>query len=154
MKQLMYVLFCLTLTACGSGSGNNNGSDSGTNLSNLSFPDTPSLATPGTLRPVETGLTYNKEAVVPPQCYTKHEATYNPCMTCHQTYTFGSRPNSMDDGGLQYEYAFSDLGITNHWLNLFEDRSEAVSSISDQVFCQSSGFSWYHRIVSRMHSAY
>jgi hypothetical protein len=53
-------------------------------------------------------------------------------MTCHQTYPFGSRPNSMNDGGLQAEYAFSDLGETNHWQNLFEDRSAAVAAISHQ----------------------
>ncbi len=131
MKQLMYVLFCLTLTACGGGSGNN--SESVATIGDLDFPDTLSHTSPGALRPVETGLIYNKEAVVPPQCYTKHEASYNPCMTCHQSYPFGDRPNSMNDGGLQYEYAFSDLGVSNHWLNLFEDRSEAVASISDQA---------------------
>ena len=130
MKQLMYVLFCLTLTACG-GSGNNSGPE--TTISNLNFPDTLSRTTAGTLRPLETGLTYNKEAVVPPQCYTKHEATYNPCMTCHQSYPYGDRPNSMNDGGLQAEYAFSDVGVNNHWLNLFEDRSDAVAAISDQA---------------------
>ncbi|MEW8585041.1 MAG: hypothetical protein AB2531_04690, partial [Candidatus Thiodiazotropha sp.] len=59
-------------------------------------------------------------------------ATHNPCMICHQTYTFGSRPNYMDDKALQAEYSFSEVGVTNHWQNLFEDRSEAVSGISDQ----------------------
>jgi hypothetical protein len=38
----------------------------------------------------------------------------------------------MNDGSLQSEYAFSDLGITNHWLNLFEDRRPAMKTISDQ----------------------
>ena len=132
MKQLMFVLVSLTLAACGGGSGNNGGASSA-NLSNLNFPTTLSTSSAGSLRPVESGLTYNKEAVVPPQCYTKHEASFNPCMTCHQTYPFGSRPNSMNDGGLQFEYAFSDLGVSNHWLNLFEDRSDAVAAISDQA---------------------
>lgn len=130
MKQLMFMLFSLTLAACGGGSGSD--SDSGSNLGNLTFPTTLIKTTAGTLRPVENGITYNKEAVVPPQCYTRHEATYNPCMTCHQTYPFGDRPNSINDGGLQAEYAFSDIGVTNHWLNLFEDRSAAVAAISDQ----------------------
>ena len=128
----MFVLVSLTLTACGGGSDNSGGSNS-SNLNNLNFPASLSTTSAGNLRPVENGLTYNKEAVVPPQCYTKHEASFNPCMTCHQTYAFGSRPNSMNDGGLQFEYAFSDLGVNNHWLNLFEDRSEAVASISDQA---------------------
>ena len=38
----------------------------------------------------------------------------------------------MGDGGLQREYAFSDLGVVNHWLNLFEDRTDAMANISDQ----------------------
>ena len=130
MKQLMFMLFSLTLAACGGGSSSDSGS--GTDLGNLNFPTSLTKTTAGTLRPVETGTSYNKEAVVPPQCYTRHEATYNPCMTCHQTYPFGDRPNTMNDGGLQFEYAFSDIGVTNHWLNLFEDRSAAVAAISDQ----------------------
>jgi len=28
---------------------------------------------------------YNREAVIPPQCYTKTEGVNNPCYTCHQT---------------------------------------------------------------------
>ena len=131
MKQLMFMLFSLTLAACGGG-GSDSDDGSGSGLESLNFPATLSQTTAGTLRPVENGTIYNKEAVVPPQCYTRHESTYNPCMTCHQSYPFGERPNTMNDGGLQYEYAFSDVGVTNHWLNLFEDRSAAVAAISDQ----------------------
>ena len=74
---------------------------------------------------------YNAEAVIPPQCYTKHESQYNPCQVCHQTYPFNSRPNAMEDGSLQREYAFSDFGATNRWSNLFEDRSARIQAISD-----------------------
>ena len=84
------------------------------------------------LRPEEDGQTYNPEAVIPPQCYTKHEGTFTPCMTCHQSYPWGSRPNSMSDVGLQSAYLFSDQGMTNHWENLFEDRTQAMAEISDQ----------------------
>ncbi|MES9853258.1 MAG: hypothetical protein ABW170_15690 [Candidatus Thiodiazotropha sp. L084R] len=118
-------------TACG-GSGDSSDTQSDTQNQSLIFPSSYEKSTAGTLRPVETGLLYNQEAIVPPQCYTKHEATHNPCMTCHQSYTFGSRPNTMDDGALQAEYSFSEVGVTNHWQNLFEDRSEAVSQITDQ----------------------
>jgi hypothetical protein len=116
------------LSACGGSS-----SDSDTQDQALVFPDSYEKSTAGTLIPEETGVVYNLEAIVPPQCYTKHEATYNPCLICHQTYTFGERPNYMNDKALQAEYSFSEIGVTNHWQNLFEDRSEAVAGISDQA---------------------
>jgi len=74
---------------------------------------------------------HNPEAVIPPQCYTKTEQQHNPCYTCHQTHDYGSRPNVMQDQGLQGDYEFSEIGVTNHWSNLFVDRSEAVAAISD-----------------------
>lgn len=120
-------LVAATLSACGGSSGN---SDS--QIQSLIFPTSYEKSPAGYLRPEESGLVYNLEAIVPPQCYTRHEATHNPCMICHQTYPFGSRPNYMDDKALQAEYSFSEVGVTNHWQNLFEDRSEAVSGISDQ----------------------
>ena len=75
---------------------------------------------------------YNVEAIVPPQCYTKHAGKHNPCYTCHQTYTDDDRPNYMADQNLQSEYAFSEIGVTNHWKNLFVDRSKAVAEVSDR----------------------
>lgn len=83
------------------------------------------------LFPLEVNKTSNKEAVIPPQCYTKHEGKHNPCMVCHQSYTFGSRPNAMSDGNLQTAYDFSDYGFKNHWQNLFEDRTSRIKKISD-----------------------
>lgn len=73
---------------------------------------------------------YNREAVIPPQCYTKTEGVNNPCYVCHQNHIAG-RENTMNDGGLQAAYSFSDLGMKNHWKNLFEDRSARVREISD-----------------------
>jgi hypothetical protein len=116
-----------TLIACGGSSD-----DADPQTQSLVFPTSHEISPAGVLRPEESGLTYNLEAIVPPQCYTRHEATHNPCLTCHQTYTFGSRPNYMNDKALQAEYSFSEIGVTNHWQNLFEDRSEAVSQITDQ----------------------
>jgi hypothetical protein len=66
----------------------------------------------------------NREAPVPPQCYTKTEGRNNPCWTCHTDPRF---PNAMDDWELQKEYAFSDEGKTNHWTNLFDDRPAAAA---------------------------
>lgn len=73
---------------------------------------------------------YNREAIIPPQCYTRTEGRHNPCYVCHQDPIDG-RENRMTDGELQKEYSFSDVGMTNHWLNLFEDRSARVAEISD-----------------------
>ncbi|MCB1088160.1 MAG: hypothetical protein KDM63_14005, partial [Verrucomicrobiae bacterium] len=74
---------------------------------------------------------YNPEAVVPPQCYTRTEAKANPCYVCHQDSISG-RENVMNDRDLQEAYSFSDVGMTNRWKNLFEDRSKRVASISDE----------------------
>ena len=74
---------------------------------------------------------YNAEAVIPPQCYTKTETQYNPCYVCHQAAVPG-RENRMDDGILQQEYQFSEVGLSNHWQNLFEDRSARVAEISEE----------------------
>ena len=75
--------------------------------------------------------TYNPEAVIPPMCYTKHEGKHNPCYVCHQN-PVPERENFMADGDLQLEYSFSDEGTTNHYKNLFEDRSDRVAAISDE----------------------
>ncbi|MBA1146297.1 hypothetical protein H0Z60_04420 [Ectothiorhodospiraceae bacterium WFHF3C12] len=81
--------------------------------------------------PPDPAKVLNAEAPIPPQCYTKTEARFNPCYTCHQNYDDWDRPNYMSDAHLQGVYAFSELGETNHWANLFVDRSEEVAAISD-----------------------
>ena len=73
---------------------------------------------------------YNREAVIPPMCYTRTESRHNPCYVCHQDAIKG-RPNQMDDGGLQRAYSFSDVGLENHWQNLLADRSARVAAVSD-----------------------
>ncbi|WP_164015132.1 hypothetical protein [Pyxidicoccus trucidator] len=70
----------------------------------------------------------NREAPIPSMCYTKTEGVSNPCWTCH---TGGVGNNVMDDAALQAEYAFSDVGQTNQWSNLFTERSAALADISD-----------------------
>ncbi|MEO1903802.1 MAG: hypothetical protein ABGX87_18795 [Alcanivorax sp.] len=82
--------------------------------------------------PADLTRIYNQEAPIPPQCYTRTEGQFNPCYTCHQTYPDRARPNTMWDGYLQGSYDFSELGETNHWLNLFVDRREAVARMDDQ----------------------
>ena len=84
-----------------------------------------SVAPPWPERPYESA--YNREAPVPPQCYTRTEARFNPCYVCHQTYAGRERPNVMNDGVLQGDYEFSDFGLQNRWSNLFVDRREAYA---------------------------
>lgn len=79
--------------------------------------------------PVHT--VYNRESVIPPQCYTRTEGEHNPCYVCHQN-AIPNRENVMNDGHLQAAYSFSDKGLTNHWQNLFEDRSQRINKISDK----------------------
>ena len=73
----------------------------------------------------------NREAIVPPQCYTKTAGSYNPCYVCHQA-AISDRENVMNDADLQLAYSFSDLGMTNQWRNLFEDRRERIAATSDE----------------------
>lgn len=143
MKCYFLLLLPLALAVCGC--SDTSSSSDNTILSNdsadaeaailaaLDFPDSHTAVNPGVLRPAENGGIYNPEAVVPPQCYTRHEEKYNPCTTCHQSYPYGDRPNTMNDGVLQSSYDFSDIGVHNHWLNLFEDRRDKVAAISDQA---------------------
>ena len=74
------------------------------------------------------GEVYNPEAVIPPQCYTKTEGQNNPCWACH---TDKAARNFKSDWPLQREYAFSDVGLTNNWENLFDDYSNVTGQISD-----------------------
>jgi hypothetical protein len=74
----------------------------------------------------------NEVAYIPPQCYTKtidsENNVHNPCFTCHQE---SLPPNYNNDADLQESYAFPEYALTNHWSNLFKDRSQAVAAISD-----------------------
>lgn len=64
----------------------------------------------------------NKEATIPPQCYTKTLGKYNPCYVCHQNRRNQDARNSLNDGYLQGVYAFSDWGKKNRWLNMLVGR--------------------------------
>ena len=70
----------------------------------------------------------NREAPIPIQCYTKTAGVSNPCWTCHTASVY---PNLRDDAELQVEYAFSDVGKTNHWTNLFVDRRAEIAAIPE-----------------------
>jgi len=100
--------------------------------------------------PVST--VYNREAIVPPQCYTRTEGTFNPCYVCHQDARPG-RENVMNDADLQAAYSFSDLGRTNHWRNLFEDRSDRVAAIGDREILDYVAQDNYSELAPRLREA-
>ncbi|MCG8422378.1 MAG: hypothetical protein MJE77_31035 [Proteobacteria bacterium] len=75
------------------------------------------------------GRVANLEAGVPPMCYTATGGKSNPCWVCH---TNPAGQNFQSDGELQLEYSFSDQALSNHWTNLFVDRSNFIASISDE----------------------
>jgi hypothetical protein len=94
----------------------------------------------------------NAEAVVPPQCYTRTETLHNPCYVCHQDAIDG-RENVMNDADLQEAYSFSDVGMTNHWKNLFEDRSARIAGIKDQEIIDWIRGDNYSELPSRLREA-
>ena len=102
------------------------------------------------VHPVRT--VYNPEAIIPPQCYTRTEGQFNPCYVCHQNHVKG-RENTMNDAALQIAYSFSDVGMTNHWRNLFEDRSEAVAAIDDAAIDQWVDTDNYSELAGRLREA-
>lgn len=95
---------------------------------------------------------YNRESIIPPQCYTKTEAQHNPCYVCHQNY-IPNRENVMNDAELQEAYSFSDLGQTNHWKNLFVDRSSKMAKISDQEIIEWVNQDNYSSLAQRLREA-
>ncbi len=97
---------------------------------------------------------FNPEGVIPPQCYTKTEGHFNPCYTCHQDTPIGEgRANRINDGELQGDYGFSDVGVTNHWLNLFEDRTARIAKISDEAIDQYVSQDNYSDLAGRLKSS-
>ena len=80
---------------------------------------------------------WNEEAPIPPQCYTKTQGKNNPCYTCHQTYKKNNfRTNLRNDGANQGIYNFSDEGEVNSWKNLFVNRYKWVEQISNEQISQ------------------
>jgi hypothetical protein len=97
-------------------------------------------------------MVYNREAIVPPQCYTRTEGTFNPCYVCHQD-TIRGRENVMNDRDLQIAYSFSDLGMTNHWYNLFVDRTKRVGTITDAEILKYVAQDNYSELEARLRQA-
>ena len=118
-KLITAIIFSCSLCACGE------------NPDSTAYPFQIGQEIPATAY-IEHNEVYNQESVIPPQCYTKTEGVFNPCFACHQTYRGDSkRTNLMSDGSLQGQYQFSDLGVKNHWKNLFVDRRPLIENISD-----------------------
>lgn len=100
----------------------------------------------------DTATMYNREAPVQPQCYTDTGGVHNPCYVCHQNQIPG-RENSMNDRDLQEAYSFSEVGLTNHWQNLFEDRSARVAVISDEEILDYIADDNYSELAQRLSGA-
>jgi hypothetical protein len=107
---------------------------------------------PPPLPGIELFALYNREAPIPPQCYTRTEGAHNPCYVCHQDAVAG-RENVMNDGDLQARYGFSETGATNHWRNLFEDRSARVAKISDAEILRWIDQDNYSELPARLRTA-
>jgi len=97
----------------------------------------------------------NREATIPPQCYTETERKFNPCYTCHQVYNRDedNRLNEMDDGTLQGDYNFSDIGVTNHWSNLFVDRNAWLEQLTDEAIREYVDTENYSRLARRLETS-
>lgn len=95
---------------------------------------------------------YNPEAPVPAQCYTRTEGRHNPCYVCHQNAR-PERENTLDDGDLQLGYAFSEVGETNHWKNLFADRGAAAAAIGDDEILAWVNADNYSALAPRLRAA-
>ncbi len=93
----------------------------------------------------------NREALIPPQCYTRTEQRHNPCYVCHQepNETEGHE-NRLRDGDLQGDYDFSEFALENHWKNLFKDRSREVAAISDEEILRYVASDNYQSLRTRM----
>ena len=102
--------------------------------------------------PVTNARIENLEATIPPQCYTKTEGRYNPCYACHQMYDRKGedRINELDDGSIQGGYIFSDIGVTNHYSNLFVDRSAWLASIDDEQIVAYANSDNYSALPARL----
>jgi hypothetical protein len=97
------------------------------------------------------GETYNAEAPIPAQCYTKTAGKFNPCYTCHQSYD-DERPNRMNDGFLQGSYAFSEFGVENRWKNLFKDRTAHIEQVTDEEILEYIAQDNYSPLIDWMQS--
>ena len=95
---------------------------------------------------------YNREAIIPPMCYTRTEGKNNPCYVCHQDSIEG-RENVMNDADLQEAYSFSDLGTTNHWQNLFINRELRVAGLSDEAIIDWVNTDNYSDLAPRLKAA-
>ena len=138
---VVFLLALFSLKACLSDNGNRQAATASTADDSTGVEPVPVFAgfpavAPEQVADVNDQYMSNLEAPVPPQCYTRTEQQHNPCYTCHQIYPRGDaapyRMNKLDDGNLQGAYLFSDIGVHNHWANLFEDRSDWVAAIDDK----------------------
>ena len=133
LQHLLIALACIYFSACSVENSETENASASTEQSSSSISQATDLKK--TYNPLAYALetkkqVYNREAVIPPQCYTKTDSQFNPCWTCH---TREHQRNVKGDWVLQTAYAFSDEGLTNQWKNLFTDFSDVTAEISDKA---------------------
>lgn len=74
----------------------------------------------------------NPAAYIPAQCFTKTKdeagVVHNPCLNCHLN---SKEPNYINDFDFQETFPFREVTKKNRWSNLFKDRNQTVSLLSD-----------------------
>lgn len=128
-QQLILAALVFSAAACQGGAADDRRAPRGAAAPNL--PGVPPEARPRSLEPERFAdpsgvFTYaraherdagNREAAVPPMCYTRTDGISNPCWVCH---TEGRGRTMLDDSDLQASYDFSETALQNHWTNFFK----------------------------------
>lgn len=150
IKPLFYAVFTTALTACQQADTHEKTNDGlhQTLIERLQQSDS-AIAPILNIHPVTA--TYNREAIIPPMCYTRKDGRHNPCYVCHQD-SIPTRENTMNDGELQRAYSFSDLGMNNRWHNLFKQRRHDISTISDRAIIAWVNQDNYSELTPRLHA--
>jgi len=130
MRSIKINIFIFCVAACCLVIGCNSSSSSSS--STVDVPNETSSAEDSGDDALKSNVLANEAAYLPAQCYTKTKRSnneiYNSCYTCH---TKGFRPDFINDDDLQLEFSFPAYAETNHWLNLFKDRTQGIANISD-----------------------
>lgn len=96
----------------------------------------------------------NYGAYIPPMCYTKTNQNghiTNPCYVCH---TNGKEPNYFNELNLQKAYLFPKKMMQNPYKNLFINRSNQITSISDDRVIEYIRKNNYNEVLQKKFECY
>lgn len=138
MKSTLTLSILLTtILLSGCGSSDNETKNSNDTNTTVSYQTNEALFNTRNLTPLEidfvsTTPINNKAAYITSQCYTKtldeSGTPHNPCFSCHID---SKAPNYINDWDIQIENGFGEYSKVNRNTNLFKDRTDLVSQISD-----------------------